>query len=164
MKTDDKLVLVGAVLSAHGIKGEVILKSFTDPLTNLFNFILCDEKQNPVNIKLVSERSNKLICRIAGVANRNDAEAIRGTKLYCPRSAFPQLPEDEFYVEDLKGMKIVDESLNQLGFIKNVMNFGAGDIIEVEFDDKTKDSELYPFTKLFFPCISERYIILKKDI
>jgi 16S rRNA processing protein RimM len=156
----DKLILVGVIKSASGIKGDVLIQSFTDPIENIFKIPVIDQNNQAITLKFVRPNSNGLVARIDGCNNRNEAETYQKKSLYCLRQNLPSIEdEDVFYAEDLVGMSVLDLSHVEIGQVTNVVNYGAGDIIEIKFND-SKNSELYPFTKEFFPEISDEYIVL----
>ena len=160
MENNVKLIFVGVISSAHGIKGEVIVRSLTQQKANICQLQLIDETENNINLKLIRQNTNgNLICKVNSIVNRNDAEKLAGTKLFCLRSTLPNLALNEFYVEDLKGLKVVDNELRTIGKVRDICNFGAGDLIEVELE--AGKPELFPFTKEFFPEITSEYIVLK---
>ena len=165
MNFSENLILVGVVKLCHGIKGHVILKSFTSPTTKILERNLVNESGENINIKLVRQNTKgELICIFNEISNRNEAENLKGYKLFCLRSNLPKLEKDEFYIADLNNLPILNQTYKKIGKIKNILNFGAGDIIEVEFLDQI--TELLPFNKEFFPIITKDYVILnyKKEI
>lgn len=164
MDSLENLILVGVIKSCHGIKGHVILRSFTDPAIKITEKELVNESGEKVNINLIKQNSKgELICQFNDISTRNEAENLKGYKLFCLRSSLPKLEEDEFYITDLNNLSVLDNNHTKIGKIKHILNFGAGDIIEVEFLDKT--TELLPFNKDFFPTITKDYAILnhKRD-
>ncbi len=68
-----------------------------------------------------------MICQVSGITNRNDAEKIVKTVLYCKREDLPNLKRDEFYISDLKGMQVVDSDHQEIGIVADILNFGAGE-------------------------------------
>ncbi|WP_032139596.1 ribosome maturation factor RimM [Rickettsia tamurae] len=159
MNSLENLILVGVIKSCHGIKGHVILKSFTDPTTKILERNLVNESGKNIHIKLISQNAKgELICTFNDIATRNEAENLKGYKIFCLRASLPELEEDEFYIADLNHLPILDQDHKEIGKIKNILNFGAGDIIEIEFSDQT--TELLPFNKEFFPVITKDYVIL----
>jgi 16S rRNA processing protein RimM len=72
-----------------------------------------------------------LIARAAEVATREDAEALKGLDLYVPRGAFEPAGEDEFHLADLIGLAAVAPDGSALGRVRDVVNFGAGDLLEI---------------------------------
>ena len=144
-----RLICVGEITSAHGVKGEVKLKSFTSVPADLARYKpLFDEKQAvEFDLRLLSQNGEMLIVSIKGVTDRNAAEKLRNTKLYFPRAKLPKPKKGVFYFADLKGLKVLDENGKEFGRVTDVMNYGGGDIIEV----KTPEGREYnlPFKKPF---------------
>lgn len=130
------LILVGQILAAHGIKGEVKIKSFTDDPLSLCDYgpVQDEEGMTKYHLKITAVQPNNhggaLIVKIKGVADRNAAEALakRKTKLYVTREQLPEPEKGRYYIEDLKGFSAVSEKGKVLATLKDVMNFGAGDI------------------------------------
>jgi len=161
MKEEDGLILVGVISAAHGIKGDVLVKSFTDPKENILSINILDKTHVPIKLKKVRVNSNgTLVCRFIGSNDRNAAEALSGTKLFFLRDHLPVTQQDEYYIRDLKKLSVVNENGEKIGIIIDVANFGAGDIIEIRFNNDLE--EMFPFTKEFFPEIGKDYIVLSK--
>ncbi len=158
----EDLIFVGVVSSVHGVQGNVYVKSFTTPNTNIIKMNLVDELGKKIILKLISQNSKgDIICRFNEINSRTLAEGLKGCKLFCHRRDFPSLSEDEFYIEDLRGLLVLDSNLVAIGKITNVFNFKAGDIIEIEFISNKK-VELFPFNKQFFPVVTKEHAILAK--
>jgi 16S rRNA processing protein RimM len=156
------LIFVGVVSSVHGVQGNVYVKSFTMPNTNIIKMNLVDELGKKIILKFISQNSKgDIICRFNEINSRTLAEGLKGCKLFCHRHDFPSLSEDEFYIEDLRGLLVLDTNLVTIGKITNVFNFKAGDIIEIEFVSNKK-VELFPFNKQFFPVVTKEHAILAK--
>ena len=159
--TSDKLLLMGAILGAHGIKGEVKVKSFAAKPSDIGGYgALSDAKEKrrfDLSIVGTSDATRGiLIARIAGIADRNAAEALKGTELYVARESLPKLTDtDEFYFADLVGLQAVDESGKVFGRVVSVDNYGAGDLLLVSPDGgaDADDSFVVPFTKAFVPVV-----------
>lgn len=161
MNNNNKLILVGVISSAHGVKGHVLIKSFTSPKDNIFNINILDKDVKEINIKKIGSNSkNHFICEVEGCNDRNQAEIMKSTELYCYREDLPKLEQDdEFYIEDLKNLPVVDKDNNKIGKVLNIVNFGAGDILEILFLNDNK-KELLPFSKNLFPTIEKDYIVI----
>ena len=155
-------VCLAEITSPHGVRGAVKVKTFTEYSEDLFDYeTLRDASGKLYDLKLFAPKHNDLlVVTIDGVSDRDAAEALRGTQLYVDRSELPETDDDEFYYEDLVGLKVEDLSGNLIGEILSVQNFGAGDF----FDVKTPDSEILtlPFTAEAVPDvkISEGKIII----
>lgn len=130
----DRLILVGRVAGAFGVRGEVRITSYTEePLSLLGYKTLLGEDGAPA-LTLTSGRATKdaVIARAAEVASREDAEALRGLKLHVHREALPPAEEDEFYLADLIGLRAQSPEGEVLGVIKSVQNYRAGDLLEID--------------------------------
>jgi 16S rRNA processing protein RimM len=142
------LILVGRVAGAFGVKGEVRISAYTaDPMALVAYRDLKRENGQPGLTLLPGGRPAKggIIVRAKEVDTREQAEALRGLKLYIPRDILPEPEEDEFYVTDLIGLSVVTPEGEPLGRIKDVRDFGAGDLLEVQ--PESGASWYLPFTK-----------------
>ena len=157
MQESDKLIFLGVVTGAHGIKGDVLVRSFTSPATNITKIVLQDELGDKVILKLLRSKSHSLVCSIDGVMDRNKAEAICGRKLYALRSSLPNPDKSEYYIEDMKGLDVRNQGGQKIGAIVAIHNFGAGDVVEINFDDGS--NEMYPFTNEIFPEVSDEWVV-----
>ena len=128
--TNDRPVALAAVIGAHGVTGEVRLKLFTDDLTPYRSF-----NGGALTLKSARPGSNGTIARFAEIADRNAAEALRGTELTVPRSALPPLDEGEYYHADVVGLTVVTDAGEAIGTVMTIEDFGAGDILEIEKPD-----------------------------
>jgi 16S rRNA processing protein RimM len=128
----DRPVTLAAIIGAHGIAGEVRLKLFTEELAH---YPRLDAGGRILTLKSIRPGPNGAVARFAEVADRNAAEALRGTPLTVPRSALPPLAEGEYYHADLIGLPCFSPGGEALGTVASVENFGAGDVIEVERPD-----------------------------
>jgi len=162
MLKDTKLILVGVISAAHGIKGDIIVKSYTTPIENILDLKLFNDKNVNVLIKKIRIMARGIICKYDNCHDRNQAEALIGTKLYCLRNELPKTDEEEFYFEDLKNLLVLDPNGKEIGIISGIFNFGAGDLIEVKFSNGS-GTEIYPFTKEFFPEITKNHVVLAKS-
>lgn len=148
--SDIQLAVIGG---AHGIKGEVRVKSYTDDPLAFGDYGKLHDK-NGTKYQVIKARVSKnvVVTRFKSVDTREKAEALNGIKLYVDRSRLPEVEdEDEFYLSDLDGLDCVDEAGAVIGFVKGVHNFGAGDIIEVQH--KGSGDAFYPFTKEVVPNV-----------
>ncbi|WP_342250567.1 ribosome maturation factor RimM [Sphingomonas sp. OTU376] len=125
--SSDQPVTLAVVIGAHGVTGEVRLKVFAEDLSTHRQF-----NGGALTLKSVRGGPNGTIARFAEVADRNAAEALRGTELRVPRSALPPLGEGEYYHVDLLGLPAVSDAGEVLGKVVAIDDFGAGDVIEIE--------------------------------
>jgi len=128
------LIQVGRVAGAFGVRGEVRITSFTAEPLALVDYKTLVREDGSAGLTLTSGRPVKggVVARAKEVETREQAEALRGLKLYIPRDRLPAPEEDEFYVTDLIGLAIETADGEPLGRIKAVQDFGAGDLLEVQ--------------------------------
>ena len=124
-------IALAAVAGAHGVKGELRLKLFSDSIENLSRH---DKLYvGGVERRLLSIRDAKApVARFEGVADRSAAEALRGSLVEVDRSALPPLEQGEYYHADLIGLPAVNRDGGSLGTVVAVENYGAGDLLEIE--------------------------------
>lgn len=154
MSDASRLILLGAIAGAHGIRGEVVVRTFTGAPEDIARYgALVDAKGGaPLELKIVRVTDKGVVARVKGVSDRNGAEALKGRQLYVARDQLPATEEGEFYHEDLVGLTAVAADGTVIGRVAAVLNFGAGDILDVVLKDRGK-SELVPFTNAFVPSI-----------
>ncbi len=160
----EKRVCIGKIVAAHGIKGEVKVRSVNQNPLDLDKYGAVEnaDASRKFSLQVVGLVSTNARVKIAGVTTRNEAEALVGTELYVPRSALPELEEEEFYLTDLIGLDVCLKTPDKkIGKVKAFQNYGAGDIIEIKLNGQ-KETEMLPFTKAYVPTINvdEGYIIV----
>ena len=155
--TSQRLVLMGAILGAHGIKGEVKVKSFAAKPAAIAEYgPLSDSKHSRSFALSVTGTADAakgvLIARIAGIADRNAAEALKGVELFVDRERLPAPADpEEYYLADLIGLGAFDGKGAKLGEIVSVDNYGAGDLLLVV--PESGEGFVVPFAKAFVPVV-----------
>ncbi|MDU8927582.1 ribosome maturation factor RimM [Alisedimentitalea sp. MJ-SS2] len=147
-------ICVGAIAGAYGVHGDVRLKSFTaDPLA-IADYVPLTSEDGAHSFSFEISRPVKggFAARFAGVQTKEQADALRGTRLYANRDQLPSLPDDEFYHADLIGLEVVDTGGEVLGRVKSVQNHGAGDLLEIH-GPGLKTTVLLPFTREAVPTV-----------
>ena len=161
-----RLILVGQVAGAFGVRGEMRITAHTaDPLS-LLEYSPLKRQDGEVALTLAGGRAVKgaLITRAREVETREEAQALRGLRLYIERDALPAPEdEDEFYLADLIGLAAVSPEGEGLGRVKSVHNFGAGDLLEID-PDTGAPSWWAPFTREVVPEVrlSEGMIVVAR--
>ncbi|MFZ1922925.1 MAG: ribosome maturation factor RimM, partial [Xanthobacteraceae bacterium] len=147
-------ICVGQIGAAHGVRGEVRLRSFTaDPAAIVGYGPLQAEDGRVLEIESMRPAKDHFVATLAGIADRNAAERLANTKLYVPRDRLPEPDEpDEYYHADLIGLAVVDRAGTSLGTVVAVHNFGAGDLIEVR-QAEAEPTQLLPFDALTVPDV-----------
>ncbi|MER8423948.1 ribosome maturation factor RimM [Mesorhizobium sp. M1403] len=146
-----QMAVIGA---AHGIKGELRVKSFTgDPLALADYGPLYARDGRAFQIVDIRPANTVVVVRFKGVSDRNAAEALAGTELFVDRSVLPdEGEEDEFYHADLVGLEVKYDTGAVIGKVVAVHNFGGGDILDVTLAERK--GVLIPFTQAAVPEVS----------
>lgn len=149
--TPRDMVLVGVIVGAHGIKGEVKLKSFTSEPLNIGRYgPLQSASGQSFEITKLKAAKDDFIASLKGVSDRNQAETLKGVELFVSREKLPMLENNETYAHDLMGLDVVLENGGKLGKLIAMPNYGAGDLLEVAVEGNS-ETVLIPFTNVFVP-------------
>jgi 16S rRNA processing protein RimM len=125
-------VLLGVVIGAQGLKGEVKVKTFTEAPQALAAYgPLHGKDGSEIRVTFLRETKDGAVVQLHGVNDRGAAEALKGTELFVSREALPAPDADEFYHTDLVGLRAEDLLGRFIGSVRGVHNFGAGDVIEI---------------------------------
>ena len=148
------LICIGAVAGSFGVRGEVRLKSFCAVPEDIETYspLQSEDGSQSFSVSLTRVTNNGFVAILGGIDTKEQADAIKGLRLFAPRDALPNLPDDEYYYSDLTGLDVYDTGGNLLGQVKSVMNHGAGDLLEVH-GPGLKDTVLLPFTQEAVPTV-----------
>ncbi|PYC28338.1 ribosome maturation factor RimM [Aquipseudomonas alcaligenes] len=150
---DEDLVVLGKITSVHGVRGEVKIYSFTDPIDNLLDYPTWTLKRDGEvkQVELVSGRlqGKVLVAKFKGLDDREVARTYAGFDICVPREQLPDLEDGEFYWHQLEGLKVIDLQGQLLGRIDHLLETGANDVMVVKpcagsLDDRER---LLPYTE-----------------
>ncbi len=150
----ERWVCVAAIATAHGIRGALKLRCFTERPEDVAAYGPVHDRNGKrlFQLTIVGPAKGGVIARADGVEDRDAAEALRGVELFVPRAALPETEDDEFYYEDLEGLAAVRAADgSRLGTIRAVTNHGAGDLLEIAGDDG--EIRILPFDRETVPVI-----------
>jgi len=164
VKPPQNPILLGVVGGAHGIKGEVRIKSFTEDPTDIKAYgPLFDAKGNKYTIRTARIQKNVVVVTINEISDRNGAELLNGTELFVDRSALPEDDEDEFYQSDIVGMAVESVDGAAIGTVIAFHDFGAGEVIEIK--PERGSSVMIPFSEAAVPDIDvERRVMIVEPL
>lgn len=147
-------ICVGAIAGAFGVRGEVRLKSFTAEAEAIAGYspLATEDGSRTFTVTLTRVIKNGLAARLSGIETKEQADEMKGVKLFVPRDRLPEPEEDEFYHADLIGLEVRDTGGTLLGRVKSVQNHGAGDLLELH-GPALKNTVLLPFTKEIVPTV-----------
>jgi 16S rRNA processing protein RimM len=147
-------ICVAQIGGAHGIRGEVKLKSFTaDPMAvKDYGPLSSEDGAASFEIEAMRPAKGHLVVRFRGVHDRNAAERLTNLRLFVPRERLAPPEADEFYHADLIGLSAVTADGSVIGTVVAIHDFGAGDILELR--PATGGSTIMlPFTDACVPDI-----------
>ena len=156
----DTPVTLAAVTGAHGVAGEVRLKLFGEGLDALKSHKCFNEGTLTLS-KIRSDNKGGAIARFAEVGDRDAAERLRGTALTVTRAELPPLGEGEYYHVDLLGLAVVTDTGDALGTVVDVLNYGAGDLVEIERPEGKRF--LVPMTEQAVPRWGAETLVISAD-
>lgn len=142
-------VVVGRIGGPHGVVGAVHVTSFTDPPENIVHYrpwlLVEGSSARQVEVQRVKAHGTGFVAQLAGIGDRDRAQALAGTLIAVSREALPELPAgEEYYWEDLVGLEVVDTAGNSLGTVVRMLSTGAHDLLVIGDDEL-----LIPFVAAF---------------
>lgn len=147
-------ICVGAIAGSYGVRGEVRLKSFCAEPAAIASYgpLWSEDGARSFILTLGPAVAQGFSARLSGVGTKEQADALRGVRLFVDRDRLPAPEDDEFYHADLIGLEVVDTGGKVLGRIKAILNHGASDLLEVTAPGQT-GALLIPFTLAVVPTV-----------
>ena len=147
-------ILLGHIAGAHGVRGEVLIKSYTGAPEDIsaYGALIDESGARSFEIAVVRVTAKGVVARIEGVSDRTAAEKLKGTRFFAERAQLPATESGEYYHADLIGLAAVSLSGRAIGEVVGVQNYGAGDLLEIRLAGARK-TELLPFTDAFVPTV-----------
>lgn len=148
-------LLVGKLRRPHGLRGEILMAVATDfperiqPGVTLY----MGDSHEPLNVATIRHHNRGLIIAFEGFTSRNDVENYHNQDLYVPADDRPPLPEGEYYLHELIGMKVITEEGETLGVLAEMIETGAANVYVVRREDGSD---------VLLPAIDE--VILEVDV
>lgn len=133
--TGNDYLQVGVITSTHGIKGEVKVFPTTDDARRFDTlekvYLDTGRKLLPMEVENVKYFKQFVIVKFKGINNINDVEQYRQMPILVSREDAVDLEDDEYFIADIIGMKVVTEDGEELGVLEDVMETGANDVYVV---------------------------------
>lgn len=147
-------VCVGIITGPHGVRGGVRIKSFTETPADIARYGPVEDEpgRRRFDLEICGAAKGVLIARLSDVEDRNQAEALRGLRLYLARAALPQPAAEEYYHADLIGLEAVLRDGTPLGRVCAIHDFGGGDTLELARPGAPP--VLVPFTRALVPVVA----------
>jgi 16S rRNA processing protein RimM len=147
-------ILLGRIAGPHGVRGDVLIESYASEPRAIASYgpLESEDGTRQFEVSVVRVTPKGVVARIAGVNDRTVAEALKGLSLYVDRARLPAAEEGAYYHADLIGLNAEDRDGRRIGTVIAVENYGAGDILELRLEGKSK-TELIPFADAFVPVV-----------
>ena len=148
----EDLIVIGKIVSVHGVRGDVKIYSFTDPIDNLLEYRRWTLRRGDEvkQVELVKGRlqGKILVATLKGLTDREEARTYADFEICIPRSELPQLTGDDYYWYQLQGLTIINQVEQVLGRVDHLLETGANEVMVVKpFDGSLDDRErLLPYT------------------
>ncbi len=159
MEEVNKEVTLGKVGAVYGIKGWLKIHSFTDDQEAILDYfpwsLKLGNKTRSVDITDWRKHNNGLVVKVAGIDDRDIAQALVGSEIIVNPEALPDLPDGEFYWRDLIGMNVVTTKGYDLGAVSDLMETGANDVLVV----KANHNDGFGKKERLIPYLIEQVII-----
>lgn len=149
----DELIVLGKIFSVHGVRGEVKVYSFTDPLDNVLDYprwtLTRDGEVKQVEVASGRVQGKFLVVKLKGLDDRDVARTYAGFEIRVPESELPELEEDEFYWHQLEGLSVINQDGQLLGKVDHLLETGANDVMVVKPCTGSLDERerLLPYTE-----------------
>jgi 16S rRNA processing protein RimM len=148
-------ILIGKILTSHGIKGYIKVESYTENPKEIFDYDLFDANNKRYKITFKGNlKPNIFIAELEGITDPETAKEFRNTEL------FADLDDDEIYLDELIGLKVKATDNQFTGTIMSVENYGAGNVVEIKWSDEKIES--IPFSDEYFKEVSKNFVVVER--
>jgi 16S rRNA processing protein RimM len=151
MSTQDQITL-GKVGAVYGIKGWLRIHSFTDESDAILDYfpwsLKLGNNTRTVDVTDWRKHNKGLVVKVAGIDDRDDAQALVGSDILINESSLPELSKGDYYWRDLIGMAVVTTQGYDLGVVSDMLETGANDVLVVKAnlnDGFSKKERLIPY-------------------
>lgn len=127
-------IKIGTILRPHGMKGELIVRFDRENPEKVLDlpFILIEKEMDVFEIAVMRAQKKQYILKLKGIDHISQAESLRGRSIYVDSWQEDELQEDEYFVEELIGIKVLDESEHLIGHLHSIIESPANEIYVVE--------------------------------
>ncbi|NLD19811.1 MAG: 16S rRNA processing protein RimM [Clostridiales bacterium] len=147
-------ILIGKIVNAVGLKGEVKVYNYSDSIAAYENTETLYVDDTAHRVEGARRQKGTVVLKLEGIDDRNDAEKVRGSEIFMREEDLPPLPEGQFYIRDLIGMKVKEAEGEYLGTLTDVISNRAHDIFEIAREDGRK---------FLIPKVSQFVLNIDKD-
>ncbi len=156
-RDNEKRLCVGAIAGAFGVSGEARIKSFCAEPEAIAGYgpLFSEDGKRQFTLRITHRVKEGFAAQLTGVSTREEAEALKGARLYVDRARLASLPDDEFYHADLIGLTVLNTGGREIGRVRAIHDHGAGDMLEVTGprDGPGGGMVMIPFTRAAVPNV-----------
>ena len=158
-------IVVGKILNTHGIKGWLIIKSYTHPIENIFEYDLSINSSDGFQELEIDEYRilpKKVIIKIKSIETINDTERYINQEIFVSKQDLPVTDKNEYYWHQLIGREVFNENKKRIGLVKSIFPTKSNDVLVLECpsDDKKNEEILIPFIKDYVLQVSDKEDII----
>lgn len=154
--SDSKYLVVGEIIGSHGLNGEIKIRPYTSDPYDFLDFEKLKVADKELKIRSVRVHKNTVYLYLERVTKRSTVEKLLKQKVYIHRDEEPELEEDEYYIVDLLGAKVIDKTTNEeIGELVDVKQSGMVDNFEIKISNKTI---LVPALQEYFEIVNTSLI------
>ncbi len=157
-------IIIGKIVATHGIKGWLVIQSFSYPSENIKNyntFLKMSDKNNYIKIINLKLMPKKIIIQLENYNDINDSEKIVGKDIFIDVSEIPDLNDGEYYWKDIEGLEVYTTQDYYLGTVDFIFNNGANDVLAVK---KNQSFQYIPYIREHINIILGNKIIINHEI
>ena len=129
-------VVLGKIVSVHGVRGAVKVYSHTDPLDNVLDYaewsLNRGSEQRTVSVLGGRVQGRVLVVNLNGIDDRNKAEELVDFEISIASDALPELEDGDFYWHQLEGLQVVNQEGQLLGKVDHLLETGSNDVMVVK--------------------------------
>jgi 16S rRNA processing protein RimM len=136
---EPRFLVIGRVIRPHGIRGDLRVQSHTgnlDRFASIEKVYLDEDDGEPLLVESIRFHQKRVLLKLRGIEDRNAAESLRHSWLYIPMDEVVPLEEDEYFLFQLIGLKVVNQNGDVLGEISDVLETKANNVFIVRDDDR----------------------------
>ncbi len=160
-------VTLGHIGGAFGVKGWLKVKSYTEPPEGIAEYSrwllrLADKSECWVDIEKKQQQQGKLVVKLCGVDDREQAKKYSGAEIATPVETLPQLDAGEYYWYQLEGLRVMNQFDQCLGQVSHLLETGANDVLVVKACEGSIDRQerLIPY----LPDLTVRAVDLEENL
>ena len=132
-------IIIGKIIATHGIKGWVVIQSYSYPTHNIKNydtFLYIKKIKEFIKIIDLKIMPKKIIIQVENYDDINSSESLVGQNIFIEASDIPPLKKGEYYWKDIEGLEVYTSKDSYIGSVDFIFNNGANDVLAVKHNNE----------------------------